>query len=220
MRTKNLLAASLMAAVLPAARAEIVYNNSTTDLSQRLTGGTVEIGDELVLGGTGRHLTDFSFEYYGISFSGNERAQVRLYANDGLAYSNNPAQLMPNTVLYDSGSFAVSATPRNTLNFSVSGGSLPNTITFPDHITLSVQFTGIEAGESAGVDLYDPPTVGSSLNDYWYHDPSLGWQVRTNVGPVLNFGAQISAVPEPSMWALFATAGACGYFMLARRRRP
>ncbi len=212
MRRKTLLPVLLVAACLPAARAEYVYRNSTVDLNTRFNPGLIEVGDEIILGGTLRNLTHFDFQYYGISFSGNEQARVRFYLNDGTAFGGDTNYLRPSTVFYDSGLFNISATARSTLNFDLSLDG----IVLPERFTWSVQFTGISGGESAGVDLYGPPSVGSSFNDYWYNDTGTGWEPRTNGVPI-NFAAQFQAVPEPSTWALGVVGGLCGFFLLRRR---
>jgi hypothetical protein len=186
--------------------ADIVYNNSTNDLFTRFNPGLAEVGDEIILAGTARTATLFAFQYWGVNFSGNEQAQVRFYANDGAAAPAGPTILMPNNVLFDSGLFDIVATPRSTLIFEdfITGAATPLTTALPDSFTWSVQFFGTDgAGESAGVDLYSPPTVGGNYLEYW--DNGAGWQYSsltiggTN-GPA-NFGAYIEAVPEPaSIW--------------------
>jgi hypothetical protein len=219
MRTTIIWAATLAATLTPSIHAQFVYENSTGNLDQRLSIGNVEVGDEIVLAGTGRMLTGFDFEYYGISFSGNEQARLRFYQNDGELFNNDPLARKPLTMFFDSGLFDVAATARNTLNFSTSDSSLPAGIALPERFTFTVQFSGIEAGESAGVDLYDPPTAGESFPDYWYNDSAQGWQTRTNVSYPMNFGARIQAVPEPSAWALCLLGAIAGSFYFRRNKR-
>ena len=212
-------AATLAAVLTPSLHAEFVYQNSTANLSQRLSIGNTEVGDEIVLAGADRLLAAFDFQYYGISFSGNEKAQVRFYYNDGDVFNDDPAARKPLTAFFDSGLFDVAATAGSTLNFSIGDGTLPSGVLLPESFTVSVQFSGIEAGESAGVDLYDPPTVGASLPDYWYNDPVGGWQTRTNSTYPMNFGARIQAVPEPSTWTLFILGGLAGCIRFCRKAR-
>jgi hypothetical protein len=201
-------------------RADVVYNNSTNDLGIRFNIGTAEVGDEIVLAGTARLITNFVFQYWGENFSGNEAARVRFYANDG---TNAPAGtniLVPKTLLYDSGTFSVPATPRSTLIFDQS--TLGGGVWVPDSFTWSVQFFGIEDGESAGVDLYSPPTVGGNYLEFWENAGSFDWQYRsivfngTNVPA--NFGAFVEAVPEPSALSLAMLALAFGLSFWAGRR--
>ena len=190
--------------------ADLVYDNSSTDLLTRFNPGVNEVGDEIALGGSGRTVTNFIFQYYGLNFSGNEQARVRFYLNDGASSSSGPR--VPSTVLYDSGLFAIGPTSRATLIFS------DLSVTVPDSFTWSVQFGGIEAGESAGVDLYSPPTVGQNYNDYWDNTGS-GWQLRNFSGVPINFGARIEAVPEPSTTLLGLSGGLVGLIWARRLRR-
>src|SRR6185369_17425450 len=80
--------------------AEIVYDNSSNDKNTRFN-GTNEYGDEIVLGGTGRILSEFIFQYYGTNFSGNDQAELRFYRNDGPLSPSGLAQ--PGSLLFDSG---------------------------------------------------------------------------------------------------------------------
>lgn len=226
MKTQT-LQSTLLAGVLASglfggvSRADVVYANSTNDLGIRFNIGSAEVGDEIVLAGTSRLITNFIFQYWGENFSGNESARVRFYANDGTNAPAGPSILVPKTLLYDSGTFSVSATPRSTLIFdqaTLNGGVL-----VPDSFTWSVQFFGVESGESAGVDLYSPPTVGGNYLEYWENAGSFDWQYRsivfngTNVPA--NFGAFVEAtVPEPSALSLAMLTFALGVSAWAGRR--
>jgi len=180
--------------------ADIVYNNSTNDLFIRFNPGLAEVGDEVVLAGDQRFVTNFVFQYWAIGLGGGETAQLRFYANDG---TNAPGggPLVPQSLLFDSGTFSIGNTPRSTLVFDQTelGGGL----WLPDSFTWSVQFFGTDgAGESAGVDLYSPPTVGGNYDDYWDNIGSFDWRLTTitvsSTNAPANFGALIEAVPEPS----------------------
>ena len=60
-----------------------------------------------------------------------------------------------------------------------------------DRMTWSVQFRGMAADDSAGVDLYSPPIIGASFADYWENNG--GWRLLTNVVS-MNFGARMYAI--------------------------
>jgi len=202
------LFAMIATAVLPAyvspAQSQLVYNNSTIDQNVRFNPGTNEVGDQITLAGTARGVTDFTFQYWGTNFLGNdEQARVRFYKNDGAA--SPQGALAPGTVIFDSDWFSIVATNRATLvftDFSSGGGALiPLRAGLPDTFTWTVQFSGIGIGESAGVDLYGPPTVGGRFSDYWDKTGS-GWTLRTNsVAPFteINFAAKITAVVQPKL---------------------
>jgi hypothetical protein len=200
----------------------IIYNNSTNDTGFRFNPGLVEVGDEIVLGGRTdfRRVTNFTFEYYGLNFSGDEKAQIRFYANNGTNSTAGPQ--VPNTLLYDSGQFPIAATARATLSFDLATLNLfTNNLTVPNDFTWSVQFflgtNAPSSTEDAGVDLYSPPTVGNNFNDYWEQSAS-GWTLKTNGFLNMNFAAVVSAVPEPSALVLFALSSA-GFGLAVLRRR-
>jgi hypothetical protein len=190
-----LLAAALVLA--QSAQADLVYNNGapSSDLSTRFNPGGVEVGDEIILGGTYRLATNFTFQYWGENFSGgDETAVVRFYNNNGPTNS-------PGTVFWNSGSFTITATNRATLSFDLTSLNL----VLPESFTWTVRFFGIDTGESAGVDVYDPPTTGNNYDDYWDHGVANNdWTLRTNVNSIpMSFGAQVSAtVPEPGSLVL------------------
>ena len=206
-----------------------IYNNSTNDLSTRFSPGTLEVGDEITLAGTERYLQSFSFEYWGTNtanptaFAGAIQAEVKIYLNDGAAFNG---YLSPNTVLYDSGLFAVpSPTSRSTFNFSAGsdfptgglflgpgpGGSLLTNLTW------SIKFSGMGATDAVGIDLYSPPVVGGNYPDYWENNG--GWVLQTNSVPV-SFAATMTATPEPSVFALGIGGGLAllAAHCLARRK--
>jgi hypothetical protein len=218
MKTKNFISnvgAGFALAVLVAgsvAQADTVYDNSTGDLDIRLNPGTRQIGDEIVLAPGARYLTDFVFQYWGENFFGGEQVRLRFYLNDGAPAPAGPAT--PGTIFYDSGYFDIGATPRATLIFTdfATGAvvAFDNTNSLlPDSFTWSVQFRGIDSdnGGKAGVDLYNPPTVGTNYLEYWERT-GAGWEYRGDTnGTALNFGARVGAVPEPSTIALGLLGG-------------
>jgi len=206
--------------------AATIYNNSTNDLAIRFNPGASQVGNEVILAGTERYLTAFSFEYWGLSsnpnsFAGQITAEVRFYLNNGPLF--NGYATPGATPFYDS-TFAVPApTARGTFVFSGAdfGPSgflfLPTTSTVD--LTWTVQFSGMGLGDSVGLDLYGPPTVGTTFGDYWQNNGG-GWLLLTNslVPPNAAFGADMVAVatPEPSMLAL-SVLGGLGMLVAARR---
>ena len=205
--------------------AATIYNNSTNDLAIRFNPGTSEIGNEIILAGTDRYLTDFSFEYWGLSsnpnsFAGAIQARVEFYMNNGVLFNGYAT---PGTSFYDSGWFSVPApTPRSTFVFSVQGGDfnrVPLLLPASD-MTWTVQFQGMGLGDSVGVDLYGPPTVGQTFGDFWQRI-GTSWTLMNNsqTPPYASFAADMMAVavvPEPSTLAL-SVLGGLGLLVVARR---
>jgi hypothetical protein len=188
--------------------AEIVYNNSTNDLYTRFNPGQAEVGDEIILSGSSRTITTFVLQYWAVGLGGGETARVRFYANNGTNAPADPGILVPNSLLFDSGNFSIADTARSTLVFTdfITGAATPLTTDLPDSFTWSVQFYGTDgAGESAGVDLYSPPTVGGNHIDYWDNAGSFDWRLRfitvDGTNPPASFGALVEAIPEPAtLW--------------------
>jgi len=198
-----------------------VYNNSTSDMTNRLAANDNEwFGDEVTLGAAypaNSYMTYFDFQYWAEGTT-SLTIDVQLRLNDGTPYNGYAT---PGTVLYNLTGFSLSDTPRSTLQFFDSadfpGGSpiyLPG-----DTLTLCVRFNFGVGGGTAGVDLYNPPTVGTSYLDYWV-DTGSGWQLQTNnVFGTVNFGMRIEAVPEPTAFSLFALGGLTAFAMRRFLRR-
>src|ERR1022692_4111897 len=189
MGKSNNFKATLVAGVLSLSMtlplcATTIFSNTNNDLSTRLNPGTTEVGDEVVLASTERYLSSFSFEFWGInavnplSFSGHVQARVRFYLNDGPPFNGFAT---PYVSFYDSGLFDVPTTPtgRATMDFTLADfpGGQPLFIPTSD-MTWSIQFQGMGATDTVGLDIYSPPTIGQDYPDYWSN--SGGWQLLTN----------------------------------------
>jgi len=210
---RSLLArvASLFIAGLPwVLPADVIFDNSVNDLHSRFNPGTLEVGDEIVLAGTARYLTNFSFEFWGtntlnpanLSFAGVVQARVRFYLNNGPPFHGYGT---PGTNFYDSGWFSVpKPTSRNLFVFEAGSDFPAGGLYIPaSNITWSVQFQGMAANDSVGVDLFSPPVVGIDFSDYWENDIS-GWTLKTNsLVTAVDFAAVFQAIgtsaPLPSL---------------------
>jgi len=227
-----LLISALMIGV--SASAATIYDNSVNDRNLRF-GPTTQFGDEIVLGGppTARFLTNFSFEFWALNggtldpngFSPAASARIRFYLNDGaVGQPTFNGYATPGTVFYDSGTFLLETpTDRSTfiftagLDFPVGGLYMPvvnNTMTW------TVQFSGLDVNDTAGLDVYSPPAVGSSFADYWEFSGG-SWALKTNsIGGVpvnMSFAARFEAtVPEPST-VVFGVMGGLGLLVFGRR---
>jgi len=195
MKTLILSILVLMTAFGSNLSAAIIFDNSVNDLHVRFDPGTLEVGDEILLTGTERYLTNFAFEFWGEnsanpnSFTGQVSARVKFYLNDGPPFNGYPT---PGTVFYDSDWFPVPGpTPRSTFVF-VAGSDFPSVGLFlpATRLTWSVQFQGMGETDSVGVDLYSPPVVGLDFVDYWERHES--WLLRTNLVS-MDFAARMEA---------------------------
>lgn len=193
------------------ARAAYLYNNSdpSGDQNSRLSAvDNMWFGDEVVLGSayaTTPTIGHFDFQYWAQGTTGLT-IDVQLLYNTGAPSSGYDSPDFGN-VVYSLSGFNLGNTTRSTLNFdagsdfSMSGLNLSH-----GTLTLAVKFNFNGGGGTAGVDLYNPPTEGSSYLDYWQYNGS-SWQLTTNnVFGTVNFGMSI-ATPEPSSFSIFILGG-------------
>ncbi|PWU09028.1 MAG: hypothetical protein C5B50_28170 [Verrucomicrobia bacterium] len=204
---------------LSSASADTIFDDSENDLLIRFNPGTLEIGDEIVLAGTARYLTNMSFEFWGTTygtngaaFAGAVQARVRFYINDGAPFNGYST---PGTVFFDSGWFGgLFPTPRCTAIFSA-GMDFPSSGLFipTNDITWSVQFQNLGPGDALGVDIYSPATVGADYPDYWENNGH--WALRTNsVTSAMNFASvwQASQLPIPIPYITHSANGVTVYW--------
>ena len=76
----------------------------------------------------------------------------------------------PEEVLFDTGRFPLGPGAGQTL--SLSGLS----VITPPRFIWSIEFFGFEEGDTVGLPLYSPPSVGSGFTDFWI-DNGAGWQL-------------------------------------------
>lgn len=185
------------------ASAATVYDNSQFNQNRIFqapptpAGSKFEFGDQIFLAGSDRRVTDFQFEYFvSTGASGNETGEIFFYANDGGA--NNA----PGSVLYRSGEFSLD-TGFQTVIASALSVQVPNTFTW------TVAFSGVDFGEQVGLLVFNPPTVGASFEDFWAKNSDGSWStfLIDNGATPANFGARVTAVPEPTTFALAALGG-------------
>jgi hypothetical protein len=168
--------------------AEIVYDNSATYLEADYE-STNEYGDEVILAGTARIVTEIQIEYYGeFVRNGDELVRLRFYENTGPIWNGVPEYRTPASPPLYEDTFQVST------GFQVLVITVPN-ILVPDHFTWTVQFLGVSQApnDRAGLLHYNPPTVGQSFDDFWERLPS-GWAPLAREDVKNNFGARILAI--------------------------
>jgi hypothetical protein len=216
------------------ARADVLLQNNTTDLLTRFSDGNFEFGNQIFLARPG-YITNFSFEYYaggaggaGTSFAAGEHVDVtvRWYLQNGRFIFNG--YTTPGTLIY-SETARIEPTTRLTLDYSIVSGDFPSGgqptgILFPvsRDLTWTVQFTGLSAGESAGVDLYSGAPYGSMYTSYWQNNGTVGspsWELLVDAtGRPITIGQEWMAgpTPEPSTLAL-SLVGGFGLLLAVRR---
>ena len=214
-------------------RGVTLYQNTAQNTGQVLNFlNGLEFGQQIWLGtgATPMNLTNFSFEYYSpySTFTGNVKADVRLYMNNGPMTNGYST---PGTMFYDSGNFnlqnpwSAAGTNSATVVFQLSDLLAGNSINLdpnfflPSNFTFTVTISGMVGADTVGLPIFDPPQVGANAGDYWY-DVSGNWELLTNtIGPIA-FGAQFSGtIPEPSVLCLTALGAAALTVVVRRRQR-
>jgi hypothetical protein len=196
----------------------IVYNNSTTYNGNFDFAAGTQVGNEVLLAGSASSYALTTFQVQ-INLNGtgtpnaSDAVDLRLYNNTGpvVQGANSPGA----TPVYDSGFSSLSSfTAGSVLTYTLPANTVVN-----QDFTWVLDFQGVPAasGETAGLALFGPTTVGYNYHDAWENSGS-GWTLQEASGsnPALEFGAVITAVPEPSTIVL-GVMGACA--LLARRRK-
>jgi subtilisin-like proprotein convertase family protein len=194
----------------------LVYDNWSNNLASPFAPGTVEVGNQVTLAGTERYISQFAFGYWASNsvqngLEGSVQARVRFYANDGPAVGGAAS---PGTMLYDSGAIGLVATNNGSLviqNFQMGATVVPLVGALPDTFTWTVQFGGLSANDTAGLNLFSPPVIGQVREDYWEND-STGWALKTNALSSTDFGGQLAAVSRGVTLSVLSTVtnATCG----------
>ncbi|MFA6132977.1 MAG: PEP-CTERM sorting domain-containing protein [Phycisphaerae bacterium] len=216
-----LLCVLVVCAAAPAAEPAVVYDNSLTPTSGAFaphgfrninalddptdpTYPDQPIGDQVTLAGTERTVVRFDLLL-------SSSAPTTLTDLDLFFFDYNTTTHIPGpSPLWSSTLHNVAVDGLTRVQFD-----LPN-VTFPDTF---VWVVGADS-DIAGLATFNPPTVGSSENNYWNWDrsfdyPDSWWRLSLGQDMQANFGATIYAVPEPASMAMLAVGG---LFMLRGKR--
>jgi hypothetical protein len=221
MKTLSTVLAACAVSVLAASSADaqlVVFNNLSNPLNLFLDEGTTEAGDMIQLaGGQGATIDNFTFSYYlnPAKVVGGETVDIRFYDMTGAQISPTDPTPTPGTKLYDSGPIALSSGLSQDTLFHLN-------VAVPAVFTWSAQFSGgnfgVPSSQVGGVTLYSPPTVGQDQYEYW-ENVGGQWQLTYFDANPTDFGALITAVPEPGATAAVLLISAAGTVALLRRRR-
>jgi hypothetical protein len=201
--TSNVVFAGVCASAVLSAfavNADTVYEVKTsTSTSKVVNPNAGEFGQTVIFANqTEKLLTQFSLAY-NANYTRNAGLVVRFYDVD-----NSGA---PKNLLYQSSPQDIKA-GYNDLIINFNSAAVPATFTY------TVNFAGVDSANTAG--LLAPnltPNRGFGYNDIWVKDGSGNWSNQVIPGstpgaPVYSFfSAKISAVPEPSTYALAGLAG-------------
>jgi hypothetical protein len=171
----------------------VIYNDTTNFQGDFSYGTNLQVGNEIILASPFDNylITSFGFQFFFTgtgSPSGSETADLRIYLNNAAPVDGYAS---PGALLYDSGAFSLgSYTTGSVATFNQA--TLNGGIGVPPYgVTWTVSFAGLTAGESAGLALFSPATVGENYDDAWINTNGTTWQleVSTNGNPPDDFGA-------------------------------
>jgi hypothetical protein len=195
-RKRMLLSAVLGAMITITTQAEVVYDNLTTPLGLHIGGFPYEeVADDFSLGEGPRILQSITVAYAGFNFDGDETLTVNLYAMDGPPTAGSFGFSTPGELL-----FTTTVPIAATVGAEITINEPTGLVGLPDTLAVGLSFGGVDfipGGNDAGPLLYDPPSTGSSFDDYWlrgYPNPGDPWSLFTFAGaPPVNLGIRITA---------------------------
>lgn len=221
-------ALGMLAACGNARAQDYIYDNSTADLGLFLNPGGPSsiVADEINLGLGPRSPNQISVSLSGLGTVGdNESLGGFLYALDGPPDANGSGFASPGTIIGTFGGPLGWGTGDHyaqwfTFDLTLSVPALPDTIA----VGLDIAGADVAAGEIVGPHLYDPPTIGASIGDYWWLQGSplafgltvLGTDAAGLPDPAANLGIRI-IVPEAStVWGLGGLGALIGLTLCRR----
>jgi hypothetical protein len=192
---------------------QVVYDNTTTDqgvtmpLLPEWRDDSAEAGDEIWLTGDGLVATEIKLLFFYLGTApGTIDLRLRFRHVDEVTET-------PSDVFYDTGVMPGVPTLGGMNEYTF---SLPNVVV-PQRFVWTVQAYNRQGSVGElGPRYFSPPTVGFSDDFFWLSDMGSEWtQYSWGGEPVANFGARLTAVPEPGSLCVLAF----GAVLLWRRRR-
>jgi riboflavin synthase alpha subunit len=202
--------------------ADTIYSNNTTDLAnsiQYTANGYTQLGDTIALGGTARFVTQASTQFFNFDSSSTTfSATLSLYA---VGTGGNVVGALL-------GSYTVNGVSITGFNANIAASGLTNVtfsnlnVTVPDNVIFVLSVANITSRSAdLGLELYDPPTAGSSSNATFISNNGGGYVVSAtdpgfgNPNFSLTTGA---ATPEPAGLS-FIGGGLAALLLYARQKR-
>lgn len=209
------LIAGLVAAT--ALQAAPVYDNTTTDTFRTVVysaNAFTEIGDRIQLAGTERLGTSATVQFYNASdFSGSFDATLNLY---GLPANNVD---VVGSLLGSFTATGLAVTGFNSLDVSWALAGL----SLPDDLIFTVSVANASSDLDLGLNLFDPPTLGSSSNQSFVARGGSGYTEATTGDGIDNAYFRLDArgansVPEPGTAGMLSLAMLSLIAIRVRRR--
>ncbi len=188
----SLLLAGLVSAT--ALQASPVYDNTTTDTFDTVVYSTApytEIGDRIQLAGTERSAGTAAAQVYNLGSGGNFDATLYLY---GLA--SNSVDVGSLLGSYTAAGLALANGALLEVSWSLAG------LTLPDELFFTVSVDNFSSGMDLGLTVFNPPTVGSSSDQFLVVKGASGFAQASQGNGHDNIyfrldATSANAVPEP-----------------------
>lgn len=212
--TRYFLALVFGIALVSASAAQtVVYDNTTTSLNNNhpllpeWLNDSAEVGDEIWLDGAEREAVEL-----GLIFT--NRGTEPNYFDARVRFRMLDSNESPSDVFFDSGIIPGMYSPAG---LTVYYFSIPHVIV-PDRFVWTIQlYNRTGPGNELGPSYFNPPTVGTSEDFFWRYEQGGDWTPYSWGGePYANFGASLTAVPEPSILVGLSIAVLA---MMRRRKR-
>jgi hypothetical protein len=205
MKRNILLAGVLTILCSVGALATTVYSNTTTDTFDTVffsAGPYSGLGDQVLLAPGDRLATDATVQFFNNGLTGTFDAILRLYQ------VGSPVGAQIGTDFITTG---ISASNLGVFNvvFNTAGTLVPDALVF------MVFLTNVSGGVDVGLNMFEPPTIGSSNNTFLVANTGSFAQLST---PNENVFFELNAsVPEPGAFGTVG-GGMIAVFLAFRRR--
>lgn len=183
--------------------AATIYQNTTNDTLNTIffsVGAYSQIGDSITLGGTDRFLTTARVQFYNNGSSGTFTATLNFWDASGVG-------LLPPSPI--GSSYTSSGNSINSLDILDVTFSLPYLLA-PNNLIFTVAVSNQTSGLDLGLNLFEPPTVGTSNNAAIItRVASNNFVAETTAAGLGNLYLQLDAaaeVPEPATITMAAAA--------------
>ena len=198
-----------MLSCAPEVRASLIYDDTTTDTGDSVffsLGPYAGLGDQIQLSSAGA-AGQAAIEMFNQGGAGTFDAQLTL--------SNVGSPVGSTLGIYNLTNISTTGGDVLDMSFNLGGVSLPQNVVF------TVSVSNVSDGVDLGVDMFEPPAVGSSDNSFMIVNTGGVYSALATNSENVYFQLTAAPAPEPASVALFATGllgiAVCGW---RKKRQP